>query len=474
MLLPIRDMKRRAETVETPAQFYSEPYDTTVITTEIPEFTQLLEMATVSIKGPKTQWKPFQHYKRWVEIPSTVKRMKISLANWRSPTWTAYIGTADVIPYFAYWGDVASLVGIPGKCNIGLPALVNEASETDFVPVPDQLDALKSLSIQTMIPSVGRELSILNSIYELKDFRSVPRLIDRVKRAATRFSLSKLKRIRSLHDLSLIVADIYLQKEFNIDPLLSDIVGIYTALSKLHRKIESMKRTSGRTITRHFMWRSDKLSSTRIDDYVIPGRSDLTGTPREYQGQNWTESYRKESVTRTTITKPVEFRAHMQFTYWFTALQTEQAQLFGLLDALGVNLNPAIVWNAIPWTFVIDWVVGVSRFLDSFKVENLKPTVNILQYCWSVYTERRIEVRSVIDTYGCLTTPSMVESISIEHPTIHETAYRREAVLPDASLLTTSGISSREAILGGALVFTKTKRLQRKRVPSWNPFKFKR
>jgi hypothetical protein len=46
--------------------------------------------------------------------------------------------------------------------------------------------------------------------------------------------------------------------------------------------------------------------------------------------------------------------------------------LRGLLDSLGFELNPRIIWDALPFTFVIDWFFGVGSFLDRFRIDTLQ------------------------------------------------------------------------------------------------------
>jgi hypothetical protein len=39
------------------------------------------------------------------------------------------------------------------------------------------------------------------------------------------------------------------------------------------------------------------------------------------------------------------------------------------LDLFGANLNPAIVWNAIPFSFVVDWFLKVGDYFDKMEVQ---------------------------------------------------------------------------------------------------------
>jgi hypothetical protein len=48
------------------------------------------------------------------------------------------------------------------------------------------------------------------------------------------------------------------------------------------------------------------------------------------------------------------------------------------LDALGFELNPRILWEATPFTFVLDWFFGIGSWLDSHKHDTLHIPVTLL------------------------------------------------------------------------------------------------
>lgn len=150
------------------------------------------------------------------------------------------------------------------------------------------------------------------------------------------------------------------------------------------------------------------------------------------------------------------FHAEVEYEFSYSDFQTEYAQLLALLDSLGVNFNPAIIWNAIPFSFVIDWVVGVSSWLNRLKVGNMDPAINISRYLWSIRRKRRIDCQlGTYDSYG-------FESRS-PLPTLTETAYRRTCKMPARGLFTTSGLNSQELRLGGALLILRKRHIKVKR-----------
>jgi len=151
------------------------------------------------------------------------------------------------------------------------------------------------------------------------------------------------------------------------------------------------------------------------------------------------------------------FHAEIEYNYNFTQYQVANAQLLGMLDAMGVNLNPAIIWNAIPWSFVIDWVFGISRWLDQYKELNMEPVINIHRFLTSVTYRRRILVsRSLIreTTYHDIGSNEYVKDTSGPLPVTTESAYRRDVGMPTSSSVQQSGLNLKEFTLGAALILT--------------------
>jgi hypothetical protein len=74
--------------------------------------------------------------------------------------------------------------------------------------------------------------------------------------------------------------------------------------------------------------------------------------------------------------------------------------VYAHLDNLGVRLDPAIVWNAIPFSFVVDWVVDVSGFLGSFARDNYPINVVVHDFCHSYkwHKEANTHAEYVSDT----------------------------------------------------------------------------
>jgi hypothetical protein len=82
------------------------------------------------------------------------------------------------------------------------------------------------------------------------------------------------------------------------------------------------------------------------------------------------------------------FNATMEYSYSLPSLSELEIQLRGFLDKIGVRPDPSIIWNALPWSFVVDWFAGIGQWLERFKGANIEPRLVIRNYCHSFKVER--------------------------------------------------------------------------------------
>lgn len=425
--------------------------------------------------GSKKDWHNCEHYKCFVNMSA----YHIASCDWStldfglSKAWVGKFPSHYIVSLFeGYHAPIYSAQRL----------LYLERSDGGFVPPPDNLDELVSTSFRKMLPAIKDELSLINSVIELKDFSSLPKTLTKiadvlprlknlaltvigkskgstgVSRTTRRYRTTFRKEFGpTLSELLRASADGYLQASFNILPLLSDIAGIYTALSRTQERVRTLVARQNKLQIRHFT-RSVPLPivpsyshAFAIGPYTVV--SNPGGEP-VYDGHAL-----GMLITENVIEASVKFHAEIEFSYHFTRFQAENAQLLGLLDALGVNLNPSIIWNAIPWSFMVDWVFGVSRWLNDRKVLNLSPVTNITRYLWSA-TNARV-IRRSFQTYQ--TGADMNSVLQTYLPDVLETSFRRDVGIPESNSVILSELSNKELSLGVALAITRKKRKNRGR-----------
>jgi len=430
---------------------------------EIPGYTRYYEEVSPDEEGPRSQWKNFQHYK--LDSSSFVP------SGYNYLTSTAYVsnslGTlAQGVVEDPFFGYDATQYGKGGLYNKDLIPMYVEGSDGSFVPPPDDLIAIKDASLASMLPIIKSNLSIVNSILELRDFSSLPRTIKTLSslpafkilpEVRQRFRLAYRGWTKSLRQWNRAAADTYLQASFNVLPLLSDISGIYSALKRTERRINDFITRSGKTRHSHYRKLLAESPLTVRDEFPPAAVQPLYNGGLQLASSLQTQ--------RFVYSDPTTFHAEIEYNYNYTRYQVEHARLLSLLDAVGANLNPAIIWNAIPWSFVVDWVFGVSQWLSKQRIGFMDPQINIHRYLWSVKRSRRIVVQRQITSFINGVTLETSKSPWIPLPSTNESAYRRSVGIPEASSIISSGLNVREFSLGAALVLARRRHPTRRK--SW-------
>jgi hypothetical protein len=428
-----------------------------------PGYQPYLEMYTPNSDRSR-MWKDFQHYKCWFSDPNDSSSFRP-----RIPVVTDGFGP----PIGGIQGDyyTSDLIGMDGMSawNVawrasgsdlgdypGLGAfnerLYSSLPDGGFIPVPSNIEDLKRIALASMLPRIRPRLSLINSIIELKDFRSLPRTIGKIKNL---FGFSSNRSLRSilmglskskliLPGMLPVTADLFLQKEFNIQPLLGDITELFRAVRSIEARVFKLLQNAGRPLTTHYVMGLNELTPRETSRAYNVGPDAQAGLYPRLCGH--------VAVTKS-VPEQSQFHATLQYNYHYPAGQILHARSLALLDAIGVNLNPQIIWNAIPWSFVVDWVFGVSQFLGQFSKNNLEPVLNIRQFCWSIRRSRRIFCTLTSGNTGWADCRPQQTSL----PVVTETAYRRDVGLPSSSLIQSSGLSLKEFSLGAALVLSRRK-----------------
>lgn len=346
------------------------------------------------------------------------------------------------------WGAIESPLG-------GIPSLFTPTGEEGIVNLPSDWDTLVGQSYEAMFPGVRSRLSLINSVYELKDVKSLPRTAAKMYqsyRQAKRFidAYSNLGRLLisdstrghwrklTLKQLSRTGSDMYLQYMFNLSPLVSDIRAVKALMFDVKRQVEDLLNREGLDQSHHF---KRELADTYPDAVENPTSS--------FKGSGSETFIGETKFSRYVMYDKRLFTGSLRYSFELPGWNREHALLEGFLDALGVQLNPAVIWNAIPWSFVVDWVFGVSRWLNQFKMANLWPSMHITGASHSLHVKRRISTSIQCSTSGVRPGTGNTAPLFA----VYEEAYRR---IPNSSTGVTqaiqlSGFSLKELSLAAAL-----------------------
>jgi hypothetical protein len=353
------------------------------------------------------------------------------------------IGTYGMSGQFGAWDQ--PLAGLP---ELYVNTFANGRSIN--LPPSSYTKHLIDRSLRAMLPGIKPTSSILNTIAELRDIKTLLRTKDRINEAvdateslkrAYRMSSQAVKLLSgkgriaytsaSLRTLLKAGADSYLQAQFNLLPLLKDIASVKNAISSARKQVEILVSDAGKLKTSHYR-------ASVSDQYLNKTESKTVTLP--------TFMVNTSHTGRRTVRYPTRmFYATMEYRYKIPTLPRLEDYLpRAVQDVLGINLNPSIIWNALPWSFVIDWVFGVGQWLDQFAIRNIEPVTSISRYCYSYHIEREILLEH---GEGSNVVPFVRFS---------EEAYFRTPHVPDwLYSIESSGLSPKEFSLTGALALSR-------------------
>lgn len=313
-------------------------------------------------------------------------------------------------------------------------------SGTYSIKVPSDLDFYIAKALSSMLPAIKAELSAPNFIFELKDIKHFRRTVDsffafKDRILARKGTFRPWTPEETLKHYLRQASNIALTQSFMLAPLLADVQAAHRALRNVRDQINKILVEEGKLLKRHF--------SCPLQGYG--GNSELTAIGTASNRATF-------RLGRNTLYWDPRFRATVTYSYRLAQYEREHAVLLGFLDAFGVNWRPSIVWNAIPFSFVVDWFTNIGKWLDNFQLNNIEPYNEIYSFVWSITIKREIQL--TLQT-NFSPQPNVMPTALPTH-TILEDCYKRvsEDRVNMYRRLETSGLSLKELGLALALKFS--------------------
>lgn len=394
-----------------------------------------------SVTGVQGSFQPVYHVKkRWNALGGTPDVGPLIGIDPSATGSDAYLVQYEGIHTFYYASAYSQFTNKVGSISTGLAGV--------------QWEALAAQAIDTMAPSFGGDMSIINSVLELRDF----------KRVATSFwgLVGKAKGPRGIPWWDILVGagkkDSTLQRlsktllsyKFGYESLYRDIVSLISCMSGFNQRYSELVRRANTPQQAYF-------------GVNIAG-TDTSGSTTEYEvghtGYSFFTSPRGYSQIIEHPSKGIRYHATLRYRYPLPAeLLAAGGRNKALLDRLGVQKNPAIVWNAIPFTFLIDWLVDVGSFLGRLRTDNVRFQFECLDFCHSAKLEKTVTLNLGHNQYYS-TVPKHRKGGFRKLDQCTVSTYDRRVGLPPSllALKVSSGLTPLQVVLGGSLVGARRRR----------------
>lgn len=272
-----------------------------------------------------------------------------------------------------------------------------------------------------MKPSLSSGQSLSNFLLELGDFKQMISMHKDIRRTIKSISNSKFS------DTISNIGSLHLGYQFGWKLFVKDLIKLYESLANAEKTIRDFKSRIGKPQFRHFK-------------KVLHKDSEISG-----------EDVTSYSTMRYLGKRNVTFYATIKYTYSVPGIDQEYSKLRAYLDILGLKDNLSVFWEAIPFSFVVDWFVGVGKFLQQFDKDFLNSVVTIQDFCYTLDVNQ--ETKFYWHPYpneggGGVNGECLIYEVNYAH-------YERKRTIPDQVLFVLPELSgnfgTRQAVLGAAL-----------------------
>lgn len=169
-------------------------------------------------------------------------------------------------------------------------------------------------------------------------------------------------------------ASLHLWYQFGLKPFVDDCFAIFRSLKTLEKRINDMISEAGKLRKNHW--------SRTLDTIKLPYAKE---TDVWFAGARGHHLFAKSEY----VQRPVY---HATLTYILDASELKGllGTIRGFTSAMGLDRFLGTIWEIIPFSFLVDWFVDVSSFLDGLDDDLFGALpILILEYCDSVKYEYR-------------------------------------------------------------------------------------
>lgn len=188
----------------------------------------------------------------------------------------------------------------------------------------------------------------------------------------------RLDKIRSL-------AGAYVGAEFGWRPLLNDIMSLIDLGARLEEKLQRLLQNNGKPVRgRSFVTQVDESSVFKTWPEGTVGIS--------YNTWPWYDPVVPKPSTAGYLRVTKDYHRKVwfagEFQYWLHDLSTPGRMLKLRAQLLGLEMTPKLLWDLIPWSWLVDWFSNVGDIVDN-AVETI-PERQVARYAYVMgHTTRR-------------------------------------------------------------------------------------
>jgi len=199
--------------------------------------------------------------------------------------------------------------------------------------------------------------SLADAAVFIGEITDVPRML---KTTASLFGREFLSRFgRNPRGYAKNAADHWLNTQFGWLPFISDLRKFYRAWKVMDTWYNNLVRNNGQWVKRGGIVKKD-TSVTEVASY-----GSALITPALLNFTYWNPNYPDKGKSRITRVTSQKAWFEARYRYYVPEIESVVWKRKALLHLFGVDLNPATVWELIPWSWLIDWFANVGDLLNA-------------------------------------------------------------------------------------------------------------
>lgn len=238
-----------------------------------------------------------------------------------------------------------------------LPALIQRYDDLEaplLVLPTGEAASFTRQALDKALNQVPTEISIANFLWELREVKSL---------------IPKLEGWKTIPNQ-------FLNLSFGWIPFIQDIKALLTVVATVRKRLEHLKRVNKRAVTISHQKR-----------YILVDSQSEQPTVNQDSDPSDNSLYVASKISYEEVT----VRQHLIVGYDLD-LSGADAFIQAMCSALGL-MNPlAIIWEAIPFSFAVDWFIHLGSFLDEVgSTEPFKGTIAIRSAFCSAKTRQFVE-----------------------------------------------------------------------------------
>jgi hypothetical protein len=245
------------------------------------------------------------------------------------------------------------------------------------------------------------------------------------------------------------IADEYLNFEFGIKPILSDLRKFGEAARTSSDVIEQLKRDSGRLVRRRYTFPVERTITTEVASPAPWGGypSFRLAAPNCYAGS--------PGPLIRTREETYEYWFSGAYTYVYvtgdSAYDRARAAEQRLAKLFGTRISPELLWELTPWSWAADWVGNMGDVIHNLSAFSNDSLVLRWGYLMCHYTCR--------DTYSADNTVILGSGIRPQTQTYVTDVKKRIRATPYGFGLDTDKFTTRQWAILGALGMSRGSRM---------------